>query len=179
MTTADDVTIRVETAVDHADVRQVVAAAFHPEPVADLVEAIRESAYYEQELALVAETDGRVVGHVMISYAEMSTNQGDRRVALLSPLAVDPEHQKRGIGSRLVHRALDKARSMGEPMLLLEGDPKYYRRFGFEPSHRYGITLPLPSWASIDAGQVIWLGEPERFESATVVYPPAFEMVAE
>lgn len=179
MTTELAVKVRLEKATDHADVRRVTAAAFHPEPVADLVEAIRASEYYEAELAFVAEVDGHIVGHVIISYATLETGDGDRRVAMLSPLAVDPERQKNGIGSKLVRCALDKARSMGEAMVVLEGDPNYYRRFGFERSHHYGITLPLPSWASIDAGQVIWLSEPERFDSAAVVYPPAFGLVVE
>ncbi|NNF64343.1 MAG: N-acetyltransferase [Acidimicrobiia bacterium] len=173
------VEIRLETPEDHADVRRVIAAAFDPEPVADLVEAIRASEQYEPELVFVALADGRIVGHVMISYATLETADGDHRVAMLSPLAVEPEFQRQGIGTKLVHCALDKARLMGDRMVVLEGDPSYYGRFGFEPSHLYGITLPLPSWATIDAGQVVWLSEPQRFDSATVVYPPAFESVSE
>lgn len=179
VTVAGDVTIRVELAADHADIRRVTDAAFNPEPVANLVEAIRASEYYESELAFVAEANGKLVGYVMISYATLETSSGNRRIALLSPLAVDPDHQRSGIGSKLVHCALDKARALGEPMVVLEGDPNYYQRFGFEPSRRSGITLPLPSWASIDAGQIMWLGAPEQFDGATVVYPPAFAMVAE
>ncbi|MBT8207965.1 MAG: N-acetyltransferase, partial [Acidimicrobiia bacterium] len=103
MTTAMSVEIRLETPEDHADVRRVTAAAFDPEPVADLVEAIRASEQYEPELVFVAVAGGRIVGHVMISYATLETGDGDHRVAMLSPLAVEPELQRQGIGTKLVH----------------------------------------------------------------------------
>ena len=56
-------------------------------------------------MALVAERAGEIVGHVMISHAVIRNDAGDRRIVMLSPLAVDPAHQRRGIGRALVERA--------------------------------------------------------------------------
>jgi putative acetyltransferase len=56
-------------------------------------------------------------------------------VLVLSPLGVRPEHQRQGIGTRLIEEALNAAEATGAPLLFLEGSPGYYRRRGFrEPA---------------------------------------------
>lgn len=178
MNFSDGLTIRLETREDFADIDRVVRAAFGPEPVHKLVRAIRASDGYVPALALVAELAGQVVGHVMISYATLKTDEGEDEIALLSPLAVDPAHQRRGIGGALVKSSTVRAGAKGEPCVMLEGDPGYYGRFGFEAANRYAITMPLPSWASLEAAQIMWLaGVPEQ-KRGSVIYPPAFDVVA-
>ena len=83
--------------------RRVVAAAFQSDVEADLVDRIRDDACYRPTMALVAERDGEIVGHVMVSDCELHDDaRGVHTIAMLSPLAVDPEVQKDGIGSALV-----------------------------------------------------------------------------
>jgi predicted N-acetyltransferase YhbS/2-polyprenyl-3-methyl-5-hydroxy-6-metoxy-1,4-benzoquinol methylase len=172
--------IRAETPDDHDAIAQVVAAAFGSPAEARLVDAIRASPEYVPELALVAEIDGRVVGHVMISFAALVDDLGARRrVAMLSPLAVSPDRQRAGIGGALVREVTARAASRGEPLVVLEGSPTYYARFGFEPSAARGIELPLPSWAPADAAQVLRLTGVAETMRGRVVYPPAFDAVAE
>lgn len=66
----------------------------------DLVEAIRQSPGYLSDLSLVAEADGVVVGHVMVSHAIVKDGSRVHRVATLSPLAVAPDRQRRERGPR-------------------------------------------------------------------------------
>lgn len=169
-----DLTIRPEQPADFAAIRAVVSKAFGQEAEADLVEAIRASAHYIADLALVAEVDQRVVGHTMISGATLETQTGSQRVVMLSPLAVAPSRQRQGIGGALVRAVCEAAERTGNGMVLLEGDPNYYSRFGFEPSFEYGIELPLPNWAPREAGQLLRLSGFDPALSGRVVYPPAF-----
>lgn len=175
--TAPDLAIRAETAADFPAIRAVVTAAFESDAEADLVDLIRASPQYLPAMALVAELKGEVVGHVMISGATLRADGGDRSVVMLSPLAVAPAHQGAGIGSALVRAVCAIADETGEPMVVLEGSPAYYRRFGFEPSYEYGIELPLPDWAPRPAGQVLRLAAWNRPPGGVVVYPPAFAAV--
>ena len=63
-------------------------------------------------------------------------------VQVLSPLAVMPEHQKRGIGSALVRHGLKALAEQSVPLVFLEGDPRYYARFGFAPGDDQGFRKP-------------------------------------
>jgi putative acetyltransferase len=172
--------IRPEQPDDHAAIARVVADAFGSEGEARLVEAIRASDAYVAELALVAEVDGAVVGHVMISYVGLEDEQGARRqIPSLSPLAVAPAEHGRGIGSALVRAVTAAADQRDEPLVVLEGSPAYYGRFGFEPSAPLGIAITLPSWAPPEAAQVLRLRRYDPALVGRVVYPPAFDAFAE
>ena len=172
--------IRPERPDDHAAIARVVADAFGSEAEARLVEAIRASDAYLPELALIAEVDGVVVGHVMVSYVALEDDHGvRRRITSLSPLAVAPSQHRRGIGSALVRAVTAAADQRHEPLVVLEGDPAYYGRFGFEPSVPHGIAITLPSWASPEAAQVLRLRAYDPAIVGRVVYPPAFDAFAE
>ncbi len=178
-------TIRPEEPADAVSIAAVVEAAFGSPVEARLVSDIRTSPGYRPDLALVAEIDRpdgdgrRIVGHVMISDAVVRTDDGDEHpIAMLSPLAVAPDAHRRGVGAALVRAAVDRADAAGEPMVVLEGSPAYYGRFGFEPAVDHGLALPLPDWAPIEAGQVLWFGGHDPRLTGTVVYPPAFDGLA-
>ena len=141
------VVVRPESVDDHDAIRRLVAAAFESDAEAHLVDRIRDSDEYVPEMALVAEVDGEIVGHVMISHAVIRSEAGDRPIVMLSPLAVLPAHQRSGIGGALVRTAVEAAEARGEPLVVLEGSPVYYSRFGFEHSLAYGIEIALPDWA--------------------------------
>jgi putative acetyltransferase len=155
-----------------------VARAFGSPAEAALVEAIRASPEYVPELALVALLDGRVVGHVMISGASLVGEGGQRPIAMLSPLAVDPSYQRNGIGAALVRAVTERAEARGGDLVILEGDPAYYGRFGFEHATPLGILIDLPSWAPPEAAQVLRFATYEPSVRGRVVYPPAFDQVS-
>ena len=99
---------------DHDSIARVVAAAFGSAGEAQLVEAIRASADYLPQLSMVAELEGQIVGHVMISHVRLEDGDVDRKIASLSPLAVAPDFQGRGIGSDLVRVVVARADDRGE-----------------------------------------------------------------
>jgi putative acetyltransferase len=72
-----------------------------------------------------------------------------------------------------------RAAARGEPFVVLEGSPAFYGRLGFEPAAAYGLELPLPSWAPPEAAQVLRLRADAEIPRGRVVYPPAFDLVAE
>ena len=132
--------IRAETRADHDAIKRVNDEAFGGEIEAKLVDAMRASDRFVPELSLVAEDEGAVVGHVILSYVDLEP--GTRRVLQLGPLAVLPSHQRRGIGGALVREALRLADVREEPFVLIEGSPRYYERFGFTRADALGIAPP-------------------------------------
>ncbi|MEO7556078.1 MAG: N-acetyltransferase [Acidimicrobiales bacterium] len=169
-----DVRIRAERAEDHDAIRSVITSAFKSPVEARLVEEIRGSPYFIADLALVAEVDGDVVGHVMVSYTDMHDGEQRHRIHLLSPLAVTHAFQHRGIGSGLVMRVTELADDAGAPLVILEGEPGFYGRLGFEHSVPHGILIDLPSWAPPEAAQILRLRSYEPSVRGKVVFPPAF-----
>ena len=132
--------IRPETAADHDAIRKVNDEAFGEPTEAKLVDAIRVSDRFLRDLSLVAVSEGQTRGHVISSYVDVEP--GARRVLQVGPLAVLPSHQRRGIGSALMEETIRIADARGEPLLLIEGNPKYYERFGFTRADVVGIEPP-------------------------------------
>jgi putative acetyltransferase len=171
--------LRRATRSDHGAIGQVVGEAFGGPVEAKLVRMIRESPHHVPGLEVVAERDGEVVGHTMLSYVELDDGSVRHRVLSLSPLAVAPRAQRHGVGSALVREVLALADGRDEPLVLVEGSPVYYGRLGFEDARTFGIRFDLPGWAPAHAGQVYRLGAYHRSLRGVVVYPPAFAAAAE
>ena len=169
--------IRAEQPGDERAIFEVVAAAFPSPDEARLVDALRASPEFIPELSLVATEDDRIVGHVMISYALLVDGTTERRIASLAPLAVAPDVQKTGIGGALVRESLAIAEAREEPLVVLQGAPAYYSRFGFEPASAHGIEMDLPEWAPPEAAQVCRLTRHDATMRGRVVYPSAFDVV--
>jgi putative acetyltransferase len=170
-----DVVVRPEREADFEAISEVVRLAFRSHVEERIVRDIRASDYYIPVLALVATVDERVVGHVMVSHTDLDTAGGRQRIAMLSPLAVHPGRQGEGIGSRLVREVIARADARGEPLIVLEGSPLYYPRFGFRHSVPEGIVIHLPDWAPAEAAMMIPLSRYRPELRGTVVYPPAFD----
>lgn len=146
------VIIRRETPADHDAVAAVHRAAFGdgaPGPGDEpaevrLVSALRESDAWIPELALVAEHDGAVVGHVCLTRGRLDL----RPVVGLGPIGVLPGLQKTGVGSALMHASLAAADALGEPLVALLGHLDYYPRFGFVSGSSLGIVPDVAAWRS-------------------------------
>lgn len=126
--------IRPEADRDAAAIREVNVAAFRDHPHSQqtehlIVEALRDASALK--VSLVAEADGKVIGHVAFSAAGIGDSSEGWH--LLGPLAVLPEWQGQGVGSALVAAGLEEMRTLGASGVALVGDAGYYARFGFAP----------------------------------------------
>lgn len=150
------VLIRREAVSDAEAVRAVTLAAFTerysphqvpPEPA--LLDELRADAGWLPALSLVAAgPGGEVIGHVVCTRGHITGHvAGQAAPALgLGPLSVHPAHQRRGVGSALMHAVLGAADALDEPLVALLGEPGYYARFGFRPAAEHHITAPDPAW---------------------------------
>jgi putative acetyltransferase len=111
-------------------------------PEVVLVQALRRTDAWIPQQSLVATIDEELVGYCLCTRAHVD----EVPCLALGPLAVTPDTQRRGVGTALVHEAIDIATDMSEPLIGLLGDRAYYRRFGFVPSRVAGIDPPDPSW---------------------------------
>ncbi|WP_328332132.1 N-acetyltransferase [Kribbella sp. NBC_00382] len=167
--------IREELPGDGQVVRGIHLQAFgdHGLVVADMVDALRDTTTAAGRLSLVAEQDVQVVGHVMFTSGLLDADRRLVEVYVLSPLAVMAEFHRRGIGAALVRYGLGILAEKAVPLVWLEGDPRYYMRFGFMPGDGRGFRKPslrIPD----DAFQVITLPAYEPWMTGTLVYPDAF-----
>jgi len=119
-----------------------------------------------------ARVEGQIVGHVLLSPVTLDGRDAPRGLGL-APLAVLPEHQRRGVGTRLVEVALRRARLLGYAYVVVLGDPAYYARFDFTPASGFGLRYPKadhePAFAALEL-----LPNALQHASGEVRYLPAF-----
>lgn len=106
-----------------------------------MIGRIRASEDFVPELSIVAELDGAVAGHILLSRATLVEGENSQRVIVLAPIAVDPQVQSQGIGAALIREAQQRSRELGYGLILLIGHPSYYPRFGFTPARACGLKL--------------------------------------
>ena len=155
--------IRPETSRDIDAITQVTFAAFmgkfSDNPTEHLiVNGLRDAGMLT--LSLVAELDGKIVGHV--AFSPVTINNEFVNWHGLGPISVLPEMQKQGVGSGLIRQGLSLLKEKGARGCVLEGSPAYYQRFGFKPYA--GLTyhaapapeffMALPFAEDVPAGQV-------------------------
>src|SRR5262245_23228138 len=134
--------IREERRDDAPAIREVNNRAFGQDQEGNIVDALRANGAVS--LSLVATVNGRIVGHIMYSPITVgSVITG----AALGPMAVVPEYQHQGIGSKLVKAGNEKLQNNDCPFIIVLGHPNYYPKFGFRPASTYGISC---EWAVPD-----------------------------
>lgn len=159
-------TIRPVEETDRAAIHRVEECAFGQPSEATLVDQIVAGG--DAVLKLVAERGGEIVGHILFSRLFVERD-GERFPALaLAPLAVDPEHQKTGIGSALIEDAHGRLQARGESLSVVLGDPAYYGKFGYEHSRAADFTAEY----QCDALQALTWDDAPR--DGLLVYAKAF-----
>lgn len=127
-------TVRPERPADAAAIRLVHERAFGRPNEARLVDALRDAGAHA--VSLVVEDDAGLAGHVLFSPVSVA---GDGAGLGLGPVAVAPHRQGIGLGSLLIRRGLAECRQRGYGVLVVLGDPGFYRRFGFAPASVRGL----------------------------------------
>ncbi len=157
-----DETIRDVAAIRDVTTRAFAAAEHKSGTEADIIDRLRRDGALA--VSLVADDDGIVVGHVAISPVAID---GTERWFGLGPVAVLPDHQRQGIGQRLIRDALRRVYGLGGAGCVVLGNPAYYGRFGFvgDPALRFGDAPP---------GYLQRLGFGSDRPVGEVAYHPAF-----
>ena len=127
------VVIRNETDADVGAISEVTVAAFKTLEISNhteqfIITALR--AANALTVSLVAEVDGRVIGH--IAFSPVTISDGTRNWYGLGPVSVLPKYQRQGIGKALVKEGLSRLKNMNAQGCCLVGHPDYYRKFGFK-----------------------------------------------
>jgi len=162
--------IRPQHSHESSDIASLLELAFGGSLVSRLYHRLRESPGALPRLSLVADDDHRLVGHVMLSRIDLHCVDGPVGILMLTPLAVSPDRQGVGVGSRLVRAALAAARRTAYPLVVLEDSPAHYTRFGFRTASSVGVQRPSDPIPDA-AFQVVTLGEDVAPSCGRVVYP--------
>lgn len=136
-----EIIIRQEKENDYKITESVVEEAFKsPEYNPNehlLVANLRKSNVFIPELSLIAEVDGKIVGHIMLTKLIIKNKEKEHESLALAPLSVLPLYQNKGIGSALINESLRIAKDLGYKSVIVLGHEKYYPKFGFKPTSKY------------------------------------------
>jgi len=130
----------MEKAFDYQDIHEVILNAFLSNDEALLVEKLRKSG---DVISFVAIKNDKVIGHVLFSTASIENSEYASPALVLAPVAVLPEFQNQGVGTKLIERGLEECKKQGYSIVTVLGNPQYYSRFGFKPAIEYRIESPM------------------------------------
>jgi putative acetyltransferase len=126
------IAIRNETDADIGAIAEVTMTAFETLEISNhteqfIIEALR--AANALTICLVAELDGRIIGH--IAFSPVTISDGTRNWYGLGPVSVSPEHQRKGVGKALIREGLSRLKDLKARGCCVVGHPEYYKKFGF------------------------------------------------
>lgn len=136
--------IRQETKKDYEEVYNVVKTAFKTAEQSDgnehdLVVALRKSNSFIPELSLVAVYENKIIGYILFTKVKI----GDSTELALAPLAVLPEYQRKGVGTKLIKEGHRIAKQLNYDYSIVVGSSKYYPKLGYIPASKYNIKAPF------------------------------------
>jgi len=152
--------IRKEIQSDVGAISDITKAAFENHPYSNnteqfIINALR--AANALTFSLVAEIDGKLVGH--IAFSPVTFSDGSENWYGLGPISVLPDYQKQGIGTRLVNEGIGLLKDLGTEGCVLVGDPNYYERFGFRsPNELTHEGVPQENFLALSFGNRIPAG---------------------
>jgi putative acetyltransferase len=168
--------VRQEIDKDYRGITNVNNLGFGQKNEGQLILKLRKTRKFIPGLSLVAEIEGRIVGHILFFPIEIRREEQVFPSLALAPMAVLPEYQRQGIGGQLVEEGLKRARKLGFKSVIVLGHAAYYTRFGFEPAGKWGIRPPfeVPDDVFMALGLV---RDGLKDIQGTVEYPPEFNNV--
>ncbi len=169
------ITVRAETADDIKAIDVVHLSAFEGDDEVGFIDSLRNTSGYIPELSLVAEFNGRIVGHILLT--KICLQQGSKSIDILAlaPMAVVPSQSHRGIGSELVKTAIETAKRHEYKAIAVIGHPEFYQRLGFKPasSWKVGVNLSIDQ----DLVTVMELQQGALDDGGNLIYPSQFSQV--
>jgi putative acetyltransferase len=168
--------VRPETVEDHDAIRKINELATGRKNNGDQIERLRRGKHFIPELSLVAESDNRIVGHILFYLVQIRGDRETHMSLALAPMAVHPECQRRGVGVRLVQEGLSVAKELGYDSVIVVGHPEYYSMFGFSPANSWNIKAPFDVPDDTFLALELIDGALQDV-SGTVEYPEAFDEV--
>lgn len=135
--------IRTETEKDYEAIKEIHDKAFGHDVESALIERLRRAEGYNKEFSIVAEEEGKVIGHILFTDVTVNTPLNSVPAVILAPLAVLKEYRGLGAGSALVKEGIKRTKEAGHTLMLVNGH-RFYERFGFTTAHDKGIFRPNP-----------------------------------
>jgi putative acetyltransferase len=152
--------IRPEHVSDYATIGTLHACAFGNRSVeATIVALLRQRRAFDPELALVAEIDGRAVGHVLFSPYQMRLLDQTVPTVNLAPIAVDPAYQGQGVGGQLITHGHSVAIAKGYTVSILLGHTSYYPRFGYH-TQAFGYAQMVVPINELSSQEILGMRHP-------------------
>lgn len=161
--------LRAERSGDKKSIFAVNEAAFATDAEARLVDMLRSDG--DLYFSYVAAENSAIIGHIALSPMDVIADGQPIKALGLGPVAITPKRQLEGIGSQLVHAAINWAQANEWRLIILLGNPAYYKRFGFSVED----AKPFASPFSGPYFQALWLDAPaQKPQSGRAEYAPAF-----
>jgi putative acetyltransferase len=162
--------IRDESPADWPHIDRLLDQAFGGSSESRLVARLRAAALVA--VALVAEEDGQIVGHIVMSRLPAQVDGHPVDALALAPMGVRPDRQRRGVGTQLIAVALERARATGAEAIFVLGHPAYYSRYGFSADVAAKIAAPFagPNFMALELVPGSLSGV-----AGAVAYPAAFD----
>lgn len=170
--------LRKEIPADYLEVEALIEAAFKTMKISDhqehrLVARLRRAPEFIPALSIVAEKDGELQGHILLTPISIANDTETFPALALAPVSVKPAWQRQGIGGQLIEEAHRQARELGHTTIVLVGHETYYPRFGYQLCRDFHIKLPFP--APDENCMVLALSEGVLTNvNGTVEYPASF-----
>ena len=139
--------IRQSTESELIEILQIHEQAFGKDEgpvVARLVNDLLQDETAIPILSLVAVENDRLLGHILFTKAVIKNTENILSAQLLTPLAILPDEQKKGIGENLIKEGLRILKESGTDLVFVLGHPSYYPRCGFIPAGEQGFEAPYP-----------------------------------
>lgn len=166
--------IRPETPADYSAITQINDLAFGQPSEGKLVENLRKNPKFIPELSLVAEINGKIAGHILFFPVVIKLENGEEKETIsLAPVAVSPEFQRKGIGSKLIQEGIKACQQLEYDSIMVLGHPEYYPKFGFKQANMRGIKDPFGAPAEAFMALELKQGALER-ACGVVEYPGEF-----
>lgn len=173
----EQVKITQETKDNFEEIFEVNRTAFGQDNEAKLVDALRNNQkVFMPELSLVATDNYKIVGYILFTKIKIRDHNDNYNESLaLAPMAVRPEHQKKGIGGQLIRRGIAVSRELGFTSIIVLGHKQYYQKFGFISAERWNIKYPFKLRDNGNFMAIELINGALKNTSGTVVYPKEFD----